>query len=253
MKNLVRKRLLKLIFLIEDFVVYALTGNAQIDYSLAARTMAFDIRKLEWSADIFDAAGIDKSLMSQTVPIGTSAGCIKEEIANQTGFSRELQIVSISHDRVAAAVGAATPYMDTGSKGAIIGLTATSSVSDIYRACMEGVVYEMLDNMEYLQKAGTSFKMLHATGGGAHSAVWMQMKADMLGLPITALKTVDAGTVGSAMLTGIAVGCFKDLDDAAGHMVEKTITYYPREEMHHKYQKIYERYRKLYEAVRPLV
>ncbi|MGN0355965.1 MAG: L-fuculokinase [Muricoprocola sp.] len=346
------------IFLIEDFVVYALTGKAQIDYSLAARTMAFDIRKLEWSDEVFEAAQIDKSFMSQVVPIGTSAGCIKEEIAVQTGFSQELQIVSISHDQVAAAVGAgvfssetavdgagtvecitpvydkipdlmtmsegkfavvpyvvpgkyvcyafsytggaliqwcvdtlakkekeiareqnisvnsylegvsdeptgmlvlphfagaATPYMDTGSKGAIIGLTAASSVSDIYRACMEGVVYEMLINMEYLQKAGTSFKMLNATGGGAHSAVWMQMKADMLGLPIAALKTVDAGTVGSAMLTGIAVGCFTDLEDAAEHMVEKTTTYYPREEMHQKYQKIYERYRKVYEAIRPLV
>ena len=39
------------------------------------------------------------------------------------------------------------------------------------------------------------------------------MKADMLGMPVTALETVDAGTVGSAMLTGIAVGCFKDLDE----------------------------------------
>ena len=43
----------------------------------------------------------------------------------------------------------------------------------------------------------------------------MQMKADMLNVPITALKTVDAGTVGSAMLTGIATGVFKDLNDAA--------------------------------------
>lgn len=35
--------------------------------------------------------------------------------------------------------GAATPYMDTGSKGAIVGLTAETSVSDIYRACMEAL------------------------------------------------------------------------------------------------------------------
>lgn len=143
--------------------------------------------------------------------------------------------------------------MDTGSKGAIVGLTVASSVSDIYRACMEGVVYEMLINMEYLKKAGTSFSMLHATGGGAHSKVWMQMKADMLGIPLTALKTADAGTVGSAMLTGIAIGCFKNLEDAAEHMVEKTCCYYPREEMYQKYAIVFEKYRRLYDAVRPLV
>ena len=149
--------------------------------------------------------------------------------------------------------GAATPYMDTGSKGAIVGLSTDTSVSDIYRACMEGVVYEMLLNMEYLEDSGTCFRMLHATGGGARSEVWMQMKADMLNLPITALNTADAGTVGSAMLTGIAAGCFRDLQDAAEHMVEKKKVYEPDPKMHEKYREVYERYRKLYQAVRPLV
>lgn len=80
----------------------------------------------------------------------------------------------------------------------------------------------------------------------------MQMKADMLNLPITSLKTVDAGTVGSAMLTGIAVGLFKDLKEAADHMVEETKNYEPRPEMHDKYVKIFERYERVYDAVRPL-
>ena len=81
----------------------------------------------------------------------------------------------------------------------------------------------------------------------------MQMKADVLNLPITALKTSEAGTVGSAMLTGIAVGLFKNLQDAANHMVQETDTYYPRPEMHEKYMKVYERYKQVYNAVRPLM
>lgn len=348
----------KYVFLMEDYVIFQLTGNAQIDYSLATRTMAFDITSLTWSEEIFQNAGIDMSMMSKVVPTGTPAGGLLPEIAENTGLSVHTQMVSISHDQVAAAVGAgvfdsekavdgagtvecmtpvydempdldvmykgnyavvpyvipgkyvcyafsytggaliqwcvetlakkekelakdqgisvnkllegdteeptgmlvlphfagaATPYMDTGSKGVIAGLTAGSTVSDIYRACMEGVVYEMMLNMEYLEDSGVHFQMLHATGGGAKSAVWMQMKADMLGIPITALKTVDAGTVGSAMLTGIVTGCFKNLEDAAAHMVEKMTVYYPREEMHQKYAEIYQRYRKLYQAVRPLV
>ena len=149
--------------------------------------------------------------------------------------------------------GAATPYMDTGSKGAILGLTAANTVSDIYRACMEGVVYEMMINLEWLKDSGIHFKMLHATGGGAKSKLWMQMKADILNIPLTALRTADAGTVGSAMLTGVATGCFQDLEDAAHHMVEKTDIYMPNPKMHEKYRNIYERYRKLYQAVRTLV
>ena len=42
----------------EDYVVYHLTGKRQIDYSLATRTMAFDIKKLDWSKEIFEVAGM---------------------------------------------------------------------------------------------------------------------------------------------------------------------------------------------------
>lgn len=346
------------LFLIADYVVFCLTGEAKIDYSLASRTMAFDIHALQWSGRILEAAGIDAGLLSRPVMAGTVAGGLKPEVSLKTGLSPQTQIVVISHDQVAAAAGAgvfdsdtavdgagtvecitpiydeipdrdvmfegnyavvpyvipgkyvcyafsytggaliqwcvetmakkekelakqegipvyeylerqsesptgllvlphfagaATPYMDTGSKGAILGLTAGHGVGTIYRACMEGVVYEMMLNMEYLKGSGIHFQMLHATGGGAKSKEWMQMKADMLGIPITALATADAGTVGSAMLTGIAVGCFRDIADAAAHMVERRKVYYPRDGMHEKYMEIYKRYRKLYKAVRDLV
>ena len=143
--------------------------------------------------------------------------------------------------------------MDTGSRGAILGLTTDTDLSEIYRGCMEGVAYEMLLNYRAIRPAGVHCTKLNATGGGARSAVWMQMKADMLNLPMTALKTADAGTVGSAMLTGIAIGLFRDLQDAADHMVEEIRTYYPRPEMHEKYSRIFSRYEQVYQAVRPLV
>lgn len=350
-------------FLMEDFVVFHLTGKRQIDYSLATRTMAFDITSLGWSREIFDTAGIDMSLMSSPVPTGTPAGTISHLSADKTGLSLDCQIVSISHDQVSAAVGAgafdssvavdgagtvecvtpiydelpdtdvmyegsfsivpyvipgkyvtyaflytggaliqwcidnlagretelakakgcsvnnyleqcyasefhddpsrllvlphfagaATPYMDTGSKGAILGLGMDTKVCEIYRALMEGIAYEMKLNIQALSGSGLKFNRILATGGGAHSSVWMQLKADVLGFPLTALETVDAGTVGSAMLTGVATGLFKDLYDAAGHMVKKTVTYRPREEMHEKYQEIFKRYALLYQAVRPLM
>lgn len=348
----------KHIFLMEDFVIYALTGEKKIDYSLATRTMGFDITALKWSKELLNAAGIEESLLSEPVPTGTVAGTLTAQAAGRTGLREDTKIVAVSHDQVAAAVGsgvfdadkavdgagtvecitpvydglpdmevmyrgryavvphilpgkyvcyafsytggaliqwcvdqfakkekedakksgisvnqyleeqsesptgilvlphfagAATPYMDMGAKGAIVGLTAEHTLGDIYRACMEGVVYEMMLNMEYLKEAGVQIKMLHATGGGAKSKVWMQMKADMLNIPITTLATSDAGTVGSAMLTGIATGCFKDLEEAREAMVETCETYQPRPDMHEKYRAVYERYRRLYDAVRPLV
>lgn len=347
----------KRIHLMGDYVVYHLTGKAQMDYSLATRTMAFDIRSLAWSREIFEAAGVDIGLMPVPVPTGASVGYVTERAAERTGLSPDTRIVMVGHDQVAAAVGAgafdgsvavdgagtvecltpvydalpdmdamydgyfsvvpyvipgkyvayafsytggaliqwavdtiakaekakaaqagmsvnaylerlsasptgllvlphfagaATPYMDIGSKGAILGLTTATTSADIYRGCMEGVVYEMYLNMKKLAGSGIRFTRLHATGGGARSEEWMQMKADMLGLPIVSLKTADAGTVGSAMLTGIAIGLFKGLEDAAGHMVEEAKTYVPRPKMHEKYAEIFKRYEKVYDAVRPL-
>ena len=370
----------KYVFLMEDLVVFRLTGQRKIDYSLATRTMGFDIRNLCWSKEIFDAAEIDPEMFSEPVPTGTSAGTITSEVAQDTGLSPDTQIVCVSHDQIAAAVGAgvfdsdtavdgagtvecitpvydeipdievmtrgnyavvpyvipgkyvcyafsytggalmqwctdtlakrenemarlegisvneflereyhvehgegsldgqdshnsgaagtdepsgllvlphfagaATPYMDTGSRGVIVGLTTATTVADIYRGCMEGVVYEMVLNMEYLRDSGIHFGRLNATGGGARSEVWMQMKADMLDMEVTGLSTVDAGTVGSAMLTGIAIGCFDNLSEAASKMIHEIRTYYPDKEMHEKYMDIYKRYRELYSAVRGLM
>ncbi len=76
------------IHLIEDYVVRHLTGRAQIDYSLATRTMAFDIHSLTWSQEVFDAAGIDVSLMSETVPTGTSAGPVTSAAAGRQGLGK---------------------------------------------------------------------------------------------------------------------------------------------------------------------
>ena len=96
----------KHIFLIEDFVVWHLTHKYQIDYSLAARTMAFDIHHLNWSSEVFACAGIDAGLMSTPVPTGTSAGTITEDTEKRTNLPKECIIVSVSHDQVAAAIGA---------------------------------------------------------------------------------------------------------------------------------------------------
>ena len=144
--------------------------------------------------------------------------------------------------------------MDTGSKGAILGLTADTTAEDLYTACLEGVVYEMALNRNAIDGCTKlHFDKVLATGGGARSKRWMQMKADVLNVPFVSLKTLDAGTVGSAMMTGVAVGVFQDLEEAAKTMVQRLETYWPREEMHKQYEALYERYEKVYEAVRPLV
>lgn len=149
--------------------------------------------------------------------------------------------------------GAATPYMDGGSKGCFLGLTLSHTRQDLYRAVMEGVCYEMRLNQQRLHQAGVALSPLRATGGGAKSRVWMQMKADVLNLPVTAMETTEAGGTGCAMLAGVCTGVFSSLSQAAQAMVKERETFYPRQEAHEKYEAVYQRYQNLYSAVRPLM
>lgn len=337
------------IMLMEDYIVYMLTGIAQIDYSLAARTMGFDIRKKCWSEDIFGAAGIDISLMSAPVKTGTVAGEIKPEIRERLSIDYTIQIVSGCHDQVAACVGAgaftpgeavdgtgtvecitpvfdsipkspefydkgycavpyvfdntyvcyafsftggaavkwfrdnfgkelsyseldnstgkeptgilimphfagaATPYMDSGSKATIIGLTLEHNRGDVYKAVMEGVTYEIMLNIDALRKFGVTPQRLYATGGGAKSRAWLQIKADILNREITALKAEEAGACGTCMLTAVAVGLYKDLVSAKEAFVKLGETFIPDKEKMARYGQLYNAYKKIYIPVREIV
>jgi xylulokinase len=59
----------KKVLLYASYVVYMLTGEEVIDYSLACRTMAFDRNRLEWSREILDAAEIDPALIQILDPV----------------------------------------------------------------------------------------------------------------------------------------------------------------------------------------
>jgi len=149
--------------------------------------------------------------------------------------------------------GAATPYMDNGSKAAIVGLTLEHTGADIYKAIMEGVTYEIMVNVEQLERFGIPLQALFATGGGAASDVWLQIKADILNRPITALSAKEVGACGTCMLVGRAIGLYRDLDEAKTRFVKARKTFIPDAARAATYRKYYNAYKGLYNAVRPLV
>lgn len=146
--------------------------------------------------------------------------------------------------------GAGTPYMDSESRGAIVGLTTETKLEEIYRAMMEGSTYEMRYNLERLSEGGLHVKELRATGGGSQSAQWLQIKADILNIPITSQGDYRAGGIGCAMMAGKAAGLFSSLEEAAEVFVKQGRTYEPRQHVQEQYNRNYERYQNLYQAVK---
>ena len=145
--------------------------------------------------------------------------------------------------------GSGTPFMDASSKGMIVGLTLNSSKPDIYRAILEGNNYEIRFNLELLTQCGLQVSELTATGGGAARDA-LQIKADILQMPIHMLHSAQSGTVGMAILCGKACGQFASLCEGARAIVKRTATVEPSRAYRQMYDEKYEQYRNMYQAMR---
>jgi xylulokinase len=89
-----------------DFILGKLGGEAVIDWTMASRTMAFDIQRRTWSSDLLGSLGIDPNLLSRPEPSGVAAGALRAEVAGAVGLEPGALLVTGGHDQTCAAVGA---------------------------------------------------------------------------------------------------------------------------------------------------
>lgn len=90
----------------EDYVNLKLCGRPVMDYSVATRTMMFDIRKKVWSSDILEEAQIDERLLSEVTPSGTVIGEVSGRAAEEVGLCEGTIVVTGGHDQPCGALGA---------------------------------------------------------------------------------------------------------------------------------------------------
>lgn len=141
--------------------------------------------------------------------------------------------------------GAATPYMDSASKGVILGLTLDTKREEVYKALMEGANLELALILSGLTKAGLVVDKVVATGG-ALSPELLQIKADILALEIQTVREKQTGTLGGAILGAVAAGDFPDIRTAAEAMVKKGRSYEPDTARSRIYREKLELYREVY-------
>ncbi len=135
----VRDRLARF-YCFEDLVIYKLCGEAAIDYSLAARTLAFDIRSKTWSSEMLDRAGVDPSVFATAMPSGSAAGTILPNVAEELGLPADVRLVTGGHDQPCGALG-------SGVIRPGVAVDGTGTVECITAAFAEPVLTpEMLEN-----------------------------------------------------------------------------------------------------------
>jgi xylulokinase len=135
----------------------------------------------------------------------------------------------------------ATPEM----RGAWLGFSWGHTQAHFFRAVLESVAFEYAFYLGILRELIPNLSPLEArvVGGGARSAVWNQIKADVLNVPYQRLKRSEFGAWGSAMIAGKAVGLFDDLAKVAAHHAQPDgDPARPQPENHALYKPLIEKY-----------
>jgi xylulokinase len=88
-----------------SFVSFMLGAEPVVDYSLANRTLLFDVDREAWSEELLKLARLDRSKLPDTAPSGTVIGTVSERVAGELGLPSNVSIVTGAHDQLANAVG----------------------------------------------------------------------------------------------------------------------------------------------------
>jgi xylulokinase len=123
-------------------------------------------------------------------------------------------------------------------RGAWVGLTWSHNAPHLWRAMLEGVALEYAIYRQVLMRLQPKLKLveLRITGGGERSALWNQIKSDVLGTRVTQVNRSEGAPLGAALLAGFGVGLIKDLDTTARRWIRADQAVQPNRRLARQYQ-----------------
>jgi len=343
-------------FLLFDELLFYMLGLEPLSsYSLANRTMLFDIRKECWSERLLALAGMDPGMLGKPVPSGTLAGKLGPKMSADLGLEPGVMCVVGAHDQCCNALGigaisagkavcgigtvecitpvydhipesrfmlanglnvehhalpglyvsfiynqagslvrwfrntfakadvpppgtgiyayldeempkdptqllvlpyfdpVGTPHFMENTSGLIMGLKVSTSRGEILKAIMECETLYFLESLRAIGKLGVDTSRFIATGGGSRSSAWLQIKADVIGVPFERSPIGEAGTLGAAMIAGVATGLLPSYEDTIARFVSEGEVFEPDPVRHEFYMEKYEKYAKIYPRVSDLL
>ena len=132
------------------------------------------------------------------------------------------------------------------ASGVIVGLKTTTTRGEILKSIMESVTFYFAESLQALKELGVNLSEFVATGGGAKSDQWLQLKADIFGVPFVRPRVTEASVLGAAILAGIATGVFRHPAEGVGQFVKPDKVFEPDPIRHRIYQQKLEAYRELF-------
>jgi xylulokinase len=226
-------------------VVFAHTAQPAYDPQGRVHTFCHAVPGAWHVMGVTQGAGLSLQWFRNQLAPGTSYDELTAEAARSTCCAQGLYWLPYL-------MGERTPHLDAYARGGWIGVTAKHTRADLIRALIEGVSFSQMDCLDIIQHMGVPVESARVSGGGARSAFWRQLLADIFAKPVVTLETQEGSAYGAALLALVGTGVYKTVPEACHAVVRETERVEPRSYEAQIYARGYEVYRALYPALKPI-
>jgi len=149
-------------------------------------------------------------------------------------------------------MGERTPHTDPAARGVFFGISAGCGRAEFARAILEGVSQSLRDCLSLIEDLGCPAREVRMAGGGARSALWRQIQADVFARPVRALRGSEGPASGAALLAGAGTGVYASVQEACRATLTAGAETRPQPDGVAACIEQGEIYRALYAALRPV-
>ncbi len=147
-------------------------------------------------------------------------------------------------------MGERTPHLDPNARGALVGITAQHTRGHVIRAILEGVAFSLRDTLTLFKEIGVPIESIRLSGGGARSALWQQIQADIYGMPVDLVEADEGAAYGAGLLAGVGTGVWPSVESACDEAVRVAKRVQPDPKNVALMNAQYAEYRKVYPALK---
>ena len=138
--------------------------------------------------------------------------------------------------------GASSPYWKEDLTGILYGLSLSTSRGDIVCSVIEGLAFQVKENIEIIENLTDKTEKIVMFGGGVRGSLIREIFVNVLERELYIFHYPDMPLIGASILSGIALGIFRSPKDVESLMIEKAYSIYPEIEKAKRYKELYLEY-----------
>jgi xylulokinase len=147
-------------------------------------------------------------------------------------------------------MGERTPHLDPNARAAFLGLTASHTRRHLVRSVLEGVTFSLRDTFTIFEEMRVPVNRVRLGGGGARSALWRQIQANIYGRDVECVEAEEGAAYGAAILAGVGAGIWPSVDSACEAVVRVKATVALQPEVAASMNEMYAAFRRAYPALK---